>query len=100
MTDCTQEPYKITEFRHANDAQFCDLAHAFVPRLLSKIEVLQNRIKELEMVIQLDKTKTALTNDAIDKIGESMPGGLQGFMKTWGWRQFARAIEAANGIKS
>ena len=42
------EPYKVAEFRHANDAQFCDLAHVFVPRLLSEIEALQSRIAELE----------------------------------------------------
>lgn len=43
-----REPYKVAEFRHANDAQFCDLAHVFVPRLLSEIEALQSRILELE----------------------------------------------------
>ena len=42
------EPYKVAEFRHANDAQFCDLAHVFVPRLLSEIEALQSRVNELE----------------------------------------------------
>ncbi len=42
------EPYKVAEFRHANDAQFCDLAHVFVPRLLSEIEALQSRVQELE----------------------------------------------------
>ena len=41
-------PYKVAEFRHANDAQFCDLAHVFVPRLLSEIEALQSRVQELE----------------------------------------------------
>jgi hypothetical protein len=41
-----REPYKVAEFRHANDAQFCDLAHVFVPRLLSEIEALQSRIQE------------------------------------------------------
>ena len=41
-------PYKVAEFRHANDAQFCDLAHVFVPRLLSEIEALQSRVNELE----------------------------------------------------
>ena len=43
-----REPYKVAEFRHANDAQFCDLAHVFVPRLLSEIEALQSRVQELE----------------------------------------------------
>lgn len=43
-----REPYKVAEFRHANDAQFCDLAHVFVPLLLSEIEALQSRVQELE----------------------------------------------------
>ncbi|MDQ7981938.1 hypothetical protein QYH69_32460 [Paraburkholderia sp. SARCC-3016] len=35
-----------------------------------------------------------LLSDAdIDTIATSMPGGLTGFMKGWGWRQFARAVE-------
>ena len=33
-----------------------------------------------------------LTDKHIDAIAESMPGGLDGFLKGWGWRQFARAI--------
>lgn len=37
-----------------------------------------------------------LTDEQIDAIAESMPGGLDGFLKGWGWRQFARAVlEAA-----
>ena len=37
-----------------------------------------------------------LTDKQIDAIAESMPGGLDGFLKGWGWRQFARAVlEAA-----
>jgi len=34
-----------------------------------------------------------LTPEEIDKIAESMPGGLDGFLKGWGWRQFAAAVE-------
>ena len=37
-----------------------------------------------------------LADQQIDAIAESMPGGLDGFLKGWGWRQFARAVlEAA-----
>lgn len=36
-----------------------------------------------------------LTGEQIDAIAESMPGGMNGFMRGWGWRQFARAIEEA-----
>lgn len=43
-----KKEYKIADFRHADDAQFCDLAHAFTPRLLAEIESLQNRVQELE----------------------------------------------------
>ena len=37
-----------------------------------------------------------LTDEQIDRIAEncakSMDGGIQGFCKTWGWRQFAREL--------
>ena len=36
-----------------------------------------------------------LSNYEIVKIAEGMPGGLQGFCKTWGWVQFGRALLAA-----
>ena len=41
-----------------------------------------------------------LTDERIDAIADAMPGGLEGFLRGWGWRQFARAvIEATNNIK-
>lgn len=33
-----------------------------------------------------------ITNEQIDEIAESMPGGMEGFMKGWGWQQFARKL--------
>lgn len=33
-----------------------------------------------------------LSNYEIIKIAEGMPGGVQGFCKTWGWVQFGRAL--------
>ena len=36
-----------------------------------------------------------LSNYEIVKIAEGMPGGLQGFCKTWGWVQFGRALLTA-----
>ena len=36
-----------------------------------------------------------LTDEEIDAIADAMPGGLEGFLKGWGWRQFARAVLAA-----
>lgn len=32
-----KEEYHVAEFRHADDAQFCDLAHAFMPPVLQYI---------------------------------------------------------------
>ena len=49
---------------------------------------------------EFDGIKSALTDEVIDEIAESMPDGIQGFMKIWGWRQFARAIEAALAAKA
>ena len=41
-----------------------------------------------------------LTDEQVDAIADAMPGGLEGFMNGWGWRQFARAvIEATHNIK-
>lgn len=34
----------------------------------------------------------SITDQEIDRIAESMPGGLDGFLKGLGWRQFARAV--------
>lgn len=39
-----------------------------------------------------------LTDERITKLAEMMPGGLDGFLKGWGWQQFARAIEEDHGI--
>jgi hypothetical protein len=38
--------------------------------------------------------KSPLSDLDIDTIAESMPGGMDGFLKGWGWRNFARAVEA------
>ena len=42
--------------------------------------------------------RNPLPDECINEIANSMPGGLAGFMKGWGWQQFARAIEAAHVI--
>ena len=43
---------------------------------------------------------SSLSDVQISEIAESMPGGAPGFCRDWGWVQFARAIEEANGIGS
>jgi len=40
-----------------------------------------------------------LRDEDIDALAEGMPGGMDGFLKGWGWRQFARAVEQKHGIE-
>lgn len=42
--------------------------------------------------------RTPLTDERITQLAELMPGGMDGFLKGWGWQQFARAIERDHGI--
>lgn len=42
----------------------------------------------------VEPSKSPLSDADIDTIAESMPGGMDGFLKGWGWRNFARAVEA------
>lgn len=42
------QPYKIAEFRHADDAAFVDYAHAHVPALLDEIARLRTEVLELK----------------------------------------------------
>lgn len=43
-----------------------------------------------------EQESVALSDERIDAIAglvvKGMPDGIQGFLKTWGWRQFARAL--------
>lgn len=40
----------------------------------------------------------AISDARISEIADSMPGGLQGFAKGWGWQQFARAVLSEAGF--
>lgn len=84
-----EKEYKIADFRHADDAQFCDLAHAFTPRLLAEIESLQKRVQELEAA----QARVPLTLPQITDVVESVD------FQTWGWlERLVRAVERAHGI--
>ena|ERR1019366_6269127 len=48
----------------------------------------------------MDTHPLGLTNAQIDLIAHTLPGGLDGYRKQWGWRQFARAVEAAHEIQA
>lgn len=45
-----QEPYRVAEFRHSADAQFCDAAHAYLPQVLQHIEQLEAQVEALKKV--------------------------------------------------
>ena len=48
----TETGYKIAEFHHASDAQFCDTAHKLMPEIIGTLEVQAKRIAELEQAAQ------------------------------------------------
>ena len=43
---------------------------------------------------------TNLTNDEIDATVTAMPGGYEGYLKSWGWLTFAKAIEERLRLKN
>ena len=52
----------------------------------------QARLETLWGYVKEQPKREPLTDEKIDAIAESMPGGLEGFLKGWGWRRFARAV--------
>ena len=69
----------------------CDYLDKIAHELQTLCDVQALRLGEHE-------NRKPLTDECINEIANSMPGGLAGFMKGWGWQQFARAIEKAHGI--
>lgn len=72
-------------------------------QLSALVQSLDRKCAEYMWADNLARTKAAgriapLKDSTIDAIVEQMPGGAGGLLKTWGWQQFARAIEAAHGI--
>ena len=60
------------------------------------LDAMQALRAALEQPQECYDQRDPLADQQIDAIAESMPGGLDGFLKGWGWRQFARAVlEAA-----
>ena len=80
-----KKEYKIADFRHADDAQFCDLAHAFTPRLLAEIESLQNRVQELEA----SQARVPLTDEE-----------KQNLLKEWSYSQFTGNGDFLDGVEA
>lgn len=81
-----KKEYKIADFRHADDAQFCDLAHAFTPRLLAEIESLQNRVQELE----------ASQAQRVPLMDEEK----QNLLKEWSYSQFTGNGDFLDGVEA
>lgn len=42
-----QQKYKIADFRHADDAQFCDTAHLLAPKISEVLLALANQVEAL-----------------------------------------------------
>lgn len=55
-------------------------------------------ITKLRHALKTTPLQVCLSEGEVDGIGALMPGGVDAFLKTWGWRQFARAVEAKHGI--
>lgn len=65
-----------------------------------RMEPIRELVREIHSKTSPQPKRAPLTDEQIDAIADAMPGGLEGFMKGWGWRQFARAvIEATHNIK-
>ena len=47
---------------------------------------------------QAAQERKPLTDEQIDAVAEAMPGGVAGFMKQWGYRQFAQEILAMRAM--
>ncbi len=48
-----------------------------------------------EQGLAVEREWQGLMNEERKGIFESMPGGLDGFCRTWGWLQFSKALETA-----
>ena len=65
-----------------------------------RMEPIRELVREIHSKTSPQPKREPLTDEQIDAIADAMPGGLEGFLKGWGWRQFARAIlKAAHNIK-
>ncbi|WP_321289290.1 hypothetical protein [Alcaligenes phenolicus] len=58
------------------------------PSIGESIMLVLQELKRLRAAQAQDKP----SGDEIDAIARAMPGGLNGFLEGWGWRQFARAV--------
>lgn len=68
-----------------------------IPGEAARYEVMaESRREEIEEALRALACTTSLTDAQIDKVFELMPDGPQGFLKNWGYRQFAHELlEAA-----
>ncbi|MCT9125369.1 DUF551 domain-containing protein [Cupriavidus gilardii] len=65
--------------------------HAVIPVSMDWTRRLCEAVRHLAQ--QPAAQAAGLTDEEIDLIANTMPGGMAGFMRGWGWRNFARAIE-------
>ena len=80
----------------AIDALYCTDSEEGSPAYNFELKAVKELRAALEQPQECHDQRDPLADQQIDAIAESMPGGLDGFLKGWGWRQFARAVlEAA-----
>lgn len=82
---CEREPYEVTGVvLSLPDGRACIVNQSAVRWF--------HGTRDFWSVLHPDSTANPLSDEHIDAIAEGMPGGLDGFLKAWGWRQFARKI--------
>lgn len=78
-------------------AWYASGCHQSTPSEASRYEAIAvGRRAEIEAALLEPESSATLTDEQIDAVFNQMPDGASGFLKTWGYRQFARSLlEAA-----
>lgn len=84
--------YLARERQKGGDTDISKAAH----HLQKLVEVLGNKNVSVKVGIDNAPQCLTITDEWIDQVIASMPDGLNGFLKTWGLQQFARAVVDAH----
>lgn len=84
--------YLARERQKGGDTDISKAAH----HLQKLVEVLGNKNVSVKVGIDNAPQCLTITDEWIDQVIASMPGGMNGFLKTWGLQQFARAVVEAH----
>lgn len=84
--------YLARERQKGGDTDISKAAH----HLQKLVEVLGNKNVSVKVGIDNAPQCLTITDEWIDQVIASIPGGMNGFLKTWGLQQFARAVVDAH----